>query len=166
MAATTDQALALAATLGHPFIDAPPSPYIWDGRVSYRGPAPATSSTPRGPMGPREICHELAHRLCATAEEQALPEWGLGREPTYGADASRDMPAPSRYYADEIEAAVCHIQGLLHTLLGEDPIVRLRSGARTPLQARGDRAFLEGRGRIFERISLARDLLRKAGQIS
>jgi len=116
-----DRTLLLAALLNHSLVRLSPSPYIWDGYRSYVGAAPEGSPHQRGPMGPFEICHELAHRLCATPEERTQPEWGLGREPTYGAAADRGLAGTvPREYRELVEDAVCSVQGLLLLLVGHE----------------------------------------------
>jgi len=121
MATALDRTLLLAAQLDHPLVTSRPSPYIWDGHRSYTGAAPEGSPHQRGPMGPFEICHELAHRLVATPEERTQPEWGLGREPTYGAAAARGLAGSvPREYRDLVEDAVCSVQGYLLLLVGHE----------------------------------------------
>lgn len=101
--------LELADTLGMVVLDAPPAPYVWDGSFSYRGSDPAGE---RGPMRAFEVAHELAHWLCADEFERVSPEWGLGREISYGAAAPRDTPR-SVPVPRIVEIAVCAIQGVL-----------------------------------------------------
>lgn len=121
MTTALDRTLLIAAQLGHQIVAASPSPYIWDGQRSYTGAAPAGSPHQRGPMGAFEICHELAHRLVATPEERAQPEWGLGREPTYGAAAERGLAGTvPREYRELVEDAVCSVQGYLLLLVGHE----------------------------------------------
>lgn len=79
-----DTLLALAARVGLTVLPDAPAPHIYDGQVLRTGPDPAGAV---GPMCAEVVCHELAHWLCATDAERALPEWGLGRERSYGASA-------------------------------------------------------------------------------
>jgi hypothetical protein len=131
-ALTLDRAITVGALVGHHFADASPDPYVWDGHRSYIAG-----------MTAREICREIAIRLCTPPAERATPRrprkttvdsavavqgyiLGMIGEPTVIRRGRRDPGGDFRDLVASVELAIREIDDALAAIRQVSPATGIR----------------------------------------